>query len=136
MQTKPKSDNSIALAKDLRGTRSGGRGILGMCGYTSTPECCGNRVRAAESSDQVAADATKGDARLPIEESGMPSTVRRGAACWKMLPGQLLSGESGATLIEYTLLLSLVMLALLALIIVTGGWAVGMWTNFLSAVGA
>jgi Flp pilus assembly pilin Flp len=46
----------------------------------------------------------------------------------------LWSDESGATLIEYTLLISLVMLAILSLLISVGGWASRMWGNLLAAL--
>jgi Flp pilus assembly pilin Flp len=52
----------------------------------------------------------------------------------KAVLARLWSDESGATLIEYTLLISLVMLAILSLLISVGGWASGMWGNLLAAL--
>jgi Flp pilus assembly pilin Flp len=40
----------------------------------------------------------------------------------------------GATLIDYTLLIGLITLTVLAAAIATGSWAHGMWVNFLSSL--
>lgn len=44
---------------------------------------------------------------------------------------RLRSDRSGATVIEYTLLISVLMVALSAVIISVSGWANTMWANFL-----
>lgn len=48
---------------------------------------------------------------------------------------RLWSDQRGAALMEYTLLVGLVTLAVLTLIISIGGWTSGIWTNFLAASG-
>lgn len=48
---------------------------------------------------------------------------------------RLWSDQRGAALMEYTLLVGLITLAVLTLIISIGGWTSGIWTNFLAASG-
>ena len=48
---------------------------------------------------------------------------------------RLWSDQRGAALMEYTLLIGLITLAVLVLIISVGGWTSTTWTNFLAALG-
>jgi Flp pilus assembly pilin Flp len=43
--------------------------------------------------------------------------------------------QRGASLLEYTILIGLILLAVLPLIIYLGGWTSTTWTNFLSSLG-
>ena len=65
---------------------------------------------------------------------GIRSAIRPVGVATRLSLARLQSDRSGATLTEYTLLVSLVMLALLALIIAVAGWASTMWVNVLSAL--
>jgi pilus assembly protein Flp/PilA len=47
---------------------------------------------------------------------------------------QLKSDEDGASLIEYTVLLSILLVAVIAVIVGVGGWINGQWTNLNAAL--
>ena len=44
--------------------------------------------------------------------------------------------ESGASLVEYSLLIGLITVAVVATIVLVGGWVALQWTNLQAAVGA
>jgi pilus assembly protein Flp/PilA len=44
--------------------------------------------------------------------------------------------ESGASLVEYSLLIGLITVAVVATIVIVGGWVATQWTNLSAAVGA
>jgi pilus assembly protein Flp/PilA len=44
--------------------------------------------------------------------------------------------ESGASLVEYSLLIGLITVAVVATIVIIGGWVATQWTNLQAAVGA
>ena len=50
------------------------------------------------------------------------------------LLAQLKSDEDGASLIEYTVLLSILLVAVIAVIVGVGGWINGQWTNLNAAL--
>jgi pilus assembly protein Flp/PilA len=50
-------------------------------------------------------------------------------SCMKNLVRRLAKDEHGAALIEYTVLLGLLIVAVLATIIGVGGWVSGIWTG-------
>lgn len=47
---------------------------------------------------------------------------------------RLWSDQRGAALLEYTVILGFVTLAVIAVIVAVGGWTGGTWSNFLLAV--
>jgi pilus assembly protein Flp/PilA len=47
---------------------------------------------------------------------------------------RLWSDQRGAALLEYTLIIGLITLAVIAVVIAVGGWTGGTWSNFLSSV--
>jgi pilus assembly protein Flp/PilA len=44
--------------------------------------------------------------------------------------------ESGAALIEYTVLIGLITVAVIATIVIVGGWVSGEWTSLQTTLGA
>ena len=44
--------------------------------------------------------------------------------------------ESGAALVEYSLLIGLITVAVVATIVIVGGWVATQWTDLQAAVGA
>mgnify|MGYP002624313057 CR=1 FL=1 len=44
--------------------------------------------------------------------------------------------EAGASLVEYSLLIGLITVAVVATIVLVGGWVATQWTNLQAAVGA
>jgi pilus assembly protein Flp/PilA len=52
----------------------------------------------------------------------------------KALIRQLKSDEDGATLIEYTVLLGIMLVAVLAIIAAVGAWVNAQWANLNSAI--
>ena len=49
---------------------------------------------------------------------------------------RLWSDQRGAALLEYTILVGLITLAVLTLIISVGGWTSSTWGNFLTSLGS
>jgi pilus assembly protein Flp/PilA len=48
---------------------------------------------------------------------------------WAKLPIELLKDEDGAALIEYTVLIAILLVAVIAVIITVGGWVSTRWTT-------
>lgn len=120
----------VSSPQSLRKLGIGERSRVRSCGLTRSRPFALVHAAVLRTTTQVS-DRFRGSFR---SSKGIRNAIRPVGVATRLSLVRLRSDRSGATLTEYTLLVSLVMLALLALIIAVVGWASTMWVNFLSAL--